>query len=75
MDNKVHPEWGSVILRLMSEAADTLVNNKTDGIAVVTMHVAVDGSGRPLLWVVPKGKRVEPSKDAMTALIDVLAKD
>ena len=68
----VHPEWGSVILRLMSEATDTLANNTSDGIAIVTMHVAVDGSGKPMLWVVPAGKRIEPSKDAKTTLINIL---
>ncbi len=71
MDN-VHPEWGSVILRLMSEATSTLANNTQNGIAIVTMHVAVDGRGKPMLWVVPAGKRIEPSKDATETLINIL---
>ncbi len=69
----IHPEWGSVVLRLMSEATSTLANNTSDGIAIVTMHVAVDGSGKPMLWVVPDGKRIEPSKDAKATLINILS--
>lgn len=75
----IHPEWESVVLRLMSEAKDVLSNNSSDGIAIVTMHIAVDGKGKPLLWVVPKGKspvsvvRIEPSKDARETLIGILS--
>jgi hypothetical protein len=57
----------------MSEAKSTLINNSSDGIAIVTLHVAVDGAGKPLFWVVVDGKRVEPSKDAKTALISILS--
>jgi len=78
--NTIPPEWESVILRLMSEARSTLANNTSDGIAVITMHIAVDGKGNPLLWVVPDGDsvvsvaRIEPSKDAKDTLINILSK-
>ena len=70
----IHPEWGSVILRLMSEATSTLANNTSDGVAIVTMHVVIDGRGKPVVWVVPAGKRIEPSKDAKATIIDILSK-
>jgi hypothetical protein len=65
-------EWRSVVLRLMSEVQETLSNNKSDGIAIVTIHIVADSDNRPLFWVLPEGKRVEPSKNAKEALMAVL---
>ncbi len=73
MDKEIRPEWASVLMRILSEAEETLSNNTSDGIAIVTMHVAVDGRGAPLVWVVPTGKRIEPSKDAKSTLIKILS--
>jgi|32_taG_2_1085360.scaffolds.fasta_scaffold00143_82 hypothetical protein len=72
--NNVPPEWGSVVLRLMSEVQETLINNKSDGIAIITAHIVVDSENTPLFWVVQEGKRVEPTKDAKENLIAVLTK-
>ena len=69
----IPPEWASVVLRLMSEAQETLSNNKSDGIAILSIHIVVDSSNRPLFWVVPDGKRVEPSKNAKETLIAALS--
>lgn len=71
--SNVPPEWGSVVLRLMSEVQNTLSNNKSDGIAIVSIHIVADSDNRPLFWVVPDGKRVEPSKNAKETLMRVLA--
>ena len=73
MDKDIRPEWASVLMRIVSEAENTLANNMSDGIAIVTMHVAVDGRGVPLVWVVPDGKRIEPSRDAKSTLIKILS--
>jgi hypothetical protein len=65
--------WRGVILRLIREAQNTLSHNKGSGMAIITMHVVVDGDGTPWLWVVKDGLRVEPSKDArevITSLVD-----
>jgi hypothetical protein len=66
-------EWNGVTLRMISEAKETLQNNSSDGIAIITAHIAVDSNGKPLLWVVPNGKRVEPSRDAKEILIHLLS--
>jgi hypothetical protein len=68
----IPPEWASVVLRLMSESRETLSNNKSDGIAILSIHIVVDSDNRPLFWVVPDGKRVEPSKNAKETLIAAL---
>jgi hypothetical protein len=73
MDNE--QRWKHLMLRLAQEARDVLSNNKQRGIAIITMHVVMDANGSPLVWVVPKGKRVEPSKDAadiINGLVGVL---
>ena len=60
--------WENLQLRLKDEASTVLSNNKQRGIAIVTMHVLMDASGNILLWVVPPGKRVEPSGGAISVL-------
>jgi hypothetical protein len=66
-------EWNGGTLMMISEAKETLQNNSSDGIAIITAHIAVDSNGKPLLWVVPNGKRVEPSRDAKEILIHLLS--
>jgi len=73
MSEDIRPEWASVIMRILAESNKTLSNNVSDGIAIITMHVAVDGRGAPLVWVVPQGKRIEPSRDAKATLISILS--
>jgi len=63
--------WNSLIQRLQHEGSATLSNNKSDGVAIVTSHVLVTGDGEPLVWVVTS-KRVEPSKDAKSILLQLL---
>lgn len=67
------PEWASLTKRIQARAAETLENNKSDGIALISMHVAVDSRGTPLLWVISEPKRVEPSKNAKETLIKLLS--
>jgi len=64
-------KWNSLLQRLQHEASQTLANNKTDGVAIVSSHVLFTGSGEPLVWVVTS-KRVEPSKDAKSILLQLL---
>jgi hypothetical protein len=71
--NDIRPEWASVLRRILHESERTLANNVSDGIAIVTIHVAIDGQGAPLVWVVPEGKRIEPSRDAKSTLIKILS--
>jgi hypothetical protein len=56
------------VLRLKYEAERTLLNNKQSGVAIITVHVLMDAIGTPLAWVVSDGKRIEPSKDALDVI-------
>jgi hypothetical protein len=56
------------VMRLKYEAERTLSNNKQKGCAIITVHVLMDAGGVPLAWVVPDGKRIEPSKDALDVI-------
>jgi hypothetical protein len=49
---------------MRQEAETTLKNNRSDGIAIITVNVVCTANGEPLLWVVANGKRVEPSGQA-----------
>lgn len=66
-------EWLAFTARLQSEARDVLKNNR-HGVCVVTTHIAVDAEGNPLVWVVPRAIRVEPSGDAKDILLPLLAR-
>jgi hypothetical protein len=66
-----HSDWNIVIRRLIDEANRTLSNNR-HGCAIVSINLVVTAGGRPLLWVVPPGKRVEPSKSAVKNIADLL---
>lgn len=65
-------DWASFVAR-MEDEAETVLRNNRHGVCVITAHVAVDAGGRPLVWVVPGGVRVEPSKDAKGILLPLLA--
>jgi hypothetical protein len=69
----IQAEWASFAKRIQAKAAETLENNASDGIAIVSMHIAVDSNGRPLVWVITEPKRVEPSKNAKETLIKLLS--
>lgn len=56
--------WDSLVNRLKQESASTLKNNRSDGIAIMTVHIVANADGEPLLWVVAPSRRVEPSGDA-----------
>lgn len=60
---KIFPKWESLIRRAKLEIDDTIGNNRSDGIALVTMHVAFTAQGEPIVWTM-SGKRVEPSGSA-----------
>lgn len=64
--------WDSLVNRIRQEALDTLKNNRSDGVSIVTAHVIVTSKGEPLLWVVPSGKRVEPTADAAEIIRQLL---
>jgi hypothetical protein len=71
-------KWESLKLRIQSAARSALYNNRSDGIAIVTIHVVTDYDGTPHFWVVPEAKRVEPSADAQEILafvVERLARD
>ena len=61
---KIVPEWASLIRRVKAEVDDTVGNNRSDGVAIITMTVAFTAQGKPLGWVVSEGRRVEPSSKA-----------
>ncbi len=65
-------QWDNYRLRIESEARDVLKNNKSSGVAIITTHLLVDSSGVPILWVVPGGKRIEPTKGAASILHGLL---
>lgn len=69
----INPEWVSLARRIESSAGTALANNKNDGIAIITMHVAVDSAGKPLVWVLSEPKRVEPSRVAKKTLMKLLS--
>ena len=64
-------EWTAFVARLDSEARSVLKNNR-HGLCVVTAHIAIDADGKPLVWVVPGGVRIEPSSDAKKILLPLL---
>jgi hypothetical protein len=58
----------NLVMRIKYEAERILSNNKQRGCAIITVHVLMDAAGSPLVWVVPDGKRIEPSKDALDVI-------
>lgn len=67
--------WKNYELRIRSEARAVLKNNKSNGLAIVTSHMLVNSEGTPIAWVVPSGKRIEPTKETgniIEALLEVL---
>lgn len=79
MDNKkadeIRSKWDAVFARISDEGGRTLTNNKSDGICIITMHVVVDVDGSPIVWTVPKGVRIEPTRSAKEILLSVLSSD
>ena len=72
----MNKRWDQLEKRVRGEAKEVLRNNVNDGIAFVTVHILLQHDGEPILWLVPSGKRVEPSADAsniLTALIGGLS--
>ena len=69
----MNDKWEALMNRCKAEARDALHNNKSDGIAIVTMHIVTGYDGDPLVWIVPSARRVEPSSDAAAALQQILS--
>jgi len=67
-------QWENLVLRLKNEARSLLANNKQNGVAIVTVHLLMDAEGTPRAWVVPAGKRIEPSSSA-AQIIATLAEE
>jgi hypothetical protein len=65
MDSK----WPAFKARIKGAAKSVLSNNKSDGAAVISVHLLVTPDGEPLLWVVQKTRRIEPSRDAKDILL------
>lgn len=68
---QVNSKWFSLVSRMRQEAR-TMLRSNNDGVTIVTAHVLIDSNGNPLIWVVPNGKRVEPSKDAGRILLSLV---
>jgi len=66
MDNKTRID--QLVMRMQAEAKDILANNRQRGVALITAHVLMDANGSPILWVVPTGKRIEPTRDAASII-------
>lgn len=64
-DDEREIRWQNFAFRLQGEASKVLSNNKQKGVVIVTAHILLDAHGTPLAWVVPEGKRIEPTKDAL----------
>lgn len=60
--------WESLVKRLRQEARSTLKNNRTDGVAILTVHIVANAEGDAMLWVVGNSKRVEPSGGAASVI-------
>ena len=60
--------WKQLMLRMRDEANHTLSNNRQRGCAIISAHILMDSEGTPLVWVVPGGKRIEPTKDAASII-------
>lgn len=58
-------QWDNYTLRVKAEAKGVLKNNKSSGVAIITSHMLVGADGNIIAWVVPAGKRIEPTKAAM----------
>jgi hypothetical protein len=67
--------WTAFLKRLQSEVDDTagdMLKNNRHGVCIVNVHVAVDSSGTPLVWVVGKTARIEPSNRAKEIILALL---
>jgi len=62
----IRPEWLSVVRRLQSVATD-----HNQGLAVLSIHVLVDSTGRPQAWTEPACKLLEP-KGRASKLLELL---
>jgi len=60
------PDWAKVALRMQSGACTRPRVGKGQeadrGMAVVSIHVLVDGNGKPVAWTEPECNRIEPQK-------------
>ena len=68
MSEELDARMDNFVMRLKYEAERTLSNNRQRGCAIITAHVLMDADGNPLAWVVPDGRRIEPSKDALDVI-------
>lgn len=68
MSEELDVRMDNFVLRLKYEAERTLSNNRQKGVAIVTAHILMDSEGNPLAWVVSDGRRIEPSKDALDVI-------
>lgn len=50
----IRPQWQKVATRLQHEA------RKTEGYAVVSVSILIDGNGNPVTWTEPNLVRLEP---------------
>jgi hypothetical protein len=67
-------KWEALKMRCQEKARKILHNNRSDGIAIVTVYVVMSYDGSPLLWVVPAANRVEPSGDAQVVMEEIVAR-
>lgn len=64
-------DWKSFQARLEKESSDVLGNSQ-DGLCVVTVSVAMDGDGHPIVWLISNSAKVEPSKDAKRVILQLI---
>ena len=64
-------DWSAFQARLKKESAD-VIGSSQDGVCVVTVSVAMDGDGNPIVWLISNSAKVEPSKDAKRVLLQLL---
>ena len=63
----IQREWLSVVRRLQSVS-------KTQGLACVSITVLVDDSGKPITWLEPRVKKIEP-RSAAQALLNLISEN
>jgi len=67
--------WDSLSKRIAGAAKQVLRNNASSGLAIVNIVLLVDSTGNVLLWTEPKTTRVEPSREAVVTLVNLMGSE
>ena len=67
-DDIKHYDWLNLIRSCQAKAS------KNNGLAIISVNILVDGSGKPISWSEPEIERIEPWRRAQEVL-DLLTRN